>query len=94
VIVSAEDTPASKPAPDPYVRAVALLREQIRGPVLQPSECVAIEDSRWGLESAREAGLHTVAVTNSYEASQLTLADLVIGSLSDLNLDDLHRLVH
>ena len=93
-IVSAEDTPASKPAPDPYIRAVALLREQIPGTPLLPSECVAIEDSRWGLESAHEAGLHTVAVTSSYKASELTPAELIIGSLADLDMEDLHRLVH
>jgi len=93
-IVSAEDTPLSKPAPDPYVRAVSLLRAKIAGPPLQPSECVAIEDSRWGLESARAAGLKTVGVTNSYEAAELTLADLVIGSLIDLDVEDLRRLVH
>ena len=91
-IVSAEDTALGKPAPDPYERAVTLLRATIPG--LQPSECVAIEDSRWGLESARAAGLHTVGVTNSYEAAELTLADLVIGSLIDLDVEDLRRLVH
>jgi beta-phosphoglucomutase len=93
-IVSAEDTPLSKPAPDPYVRAVTLLRATIPGPPLQPSECVAIEDSRWGLESARAAGLRTVGVTNSYEAAELPSADLVIGSLIDLDIEDLRRLVH
>jgi beta-phosphoglucomutase len=93
-IVSAEDTPASKPAPDPYIRAVELLREQMEGPALQASECVAIEDSRWGLESARVAGLRTVGVINTYDAAELATADLVIGSLADLNLEDLRRLVH
>jgi HAD superfamily hydrolase (TIGR01509 family) len=93
-IVSAEDTPASKPAPDPYVRAVALLAEVIAGPVLAPSECVAVEDSRWGLESARAAGLRTVGVTSSYDARELqTHADLIIRSIDDLNLADLHRLL-
>ena len=46
-IVSAEDTPASKPAPDPYLHAVAQLAKAI-GMSLVPAECVAIEDSRWG----------------------------------------------
>lgn len=93
-IVSAEDTPASKPAPDPYVRAVALLAEKISGPMLQPQECVAIEDSRWGLDSARAAGLRTVAVTTSYAADELqAAADLVIRSIADLNVDDLRRLL-
>jgi len=93
-IVSAEDTPLSKPAPDPYVLAVSLLRTRVGGAPLQPSECIAIEDSRWGLESARAAGLRTVGVTNSYEAGELALADLVIGSLADLDLEHLRRLVH
>ena len=32
-IVAAEDTPVSKPAPDPYLRAVALLAEALGGPL-------------------------------------------------------------
>ncbi len=91
-IVAAEDTPASKPAPDPYVRAVALLREKLSGAPLRASECAAIEDSRWGLDSARAAGLRTVAVTSSYDARELQpYADLVIDSIASLNLDDLRR---
>jgi len=93
-IVSAEDTPASKPAPDPYARAVALLAAKTPGPALKASQCVAVEDSRWGLESARAAGLKTVAVTSSYDASVLqSVADLVIASIDDLNVDDLRRLL-
>lgn len=93
-IVAAEDTAASKPAPDPYLRAVELIRETLPGQLLQPSECVAIEDSRWGLQSARAAGLRTVAVMSSYDASELAPhADLVISSIEDLNLDDLRRLL-
>ena len=54
-IVAAEDTPASKPAPDPYLKAVERLG-QIMGSPLTGPECVAIEDSAWGLESARAPG--------------------------------------
>jgi beta-phosphoglucomutase len=84
-IVAAEDTPASKPAPDPYLLALTRLAAAC-GDGLHASECVAIEDSHWGLESARGAGLHTVAVTNTYSAEQLQ-ADLTIGSLEALDLD-------
>jgi beta-phosphoglucomutase len=90
VIVGAEDTLVSKPAPDPYLHAVTLLSRASNGR-LKPSECVAIEDSHWGLESARIAGLRTVAVTNTYSADELT-ADLTIASLSDIDLDRLARL--
>ncbi len=82
-IVAAEDTPASKPAPDPYQLAVARLSAAIGEP-LAPAECVAIEDSRWGLESARAAGLRTIAVTHTYAATELGTADLVISSLDAL----------
>jgi HAD superfamily hydrolase (TIGR01509 family) len=89
-IVAAEDTPVSKPAPDPYLRALALLTASCGGR-LSASECVAIEDSRWGLESARAAGMHTVAVTTTYPAAELT-ADLTIASLETLDLGVLGRL--
>ena len=84
-IVAAEDTAVSKPAPDPYLRALALLATAAGGP-LGAAECVAIEDSHWGLDSARAAGLRTVAVTNTYTAAELT-ADLTIASLEAMDLD-------
>jgi beta-phosphoglucomutase len=91
-IVGAEDTPVSKPAPDPYLRALVLLRTACGGR-LEASDCVAIEDSRWGLESARAAGLRTVAVTQTYDASALAaVADLVIDSLQSLDLTALAKL--
>ena len=89
-IVAAEDTPVSKPAPDPYLRALALLAPSFDTP-LRPADCVAIEDSHWGLESARAAGLRTVAVTNTYPADELS-ADLTIASLDALDLGLVARL--
>lgn len=90
-IVAAGDTPASKPAPDPYQRALALL-SAARDVPLDPAECVAIEDSRWGLESARTAGLRTVAVAHHYDGATLADADLVIADVSALDISVLHRL--
>ena len=59
----------------------------------QPADCVAIEDSLWGLQSARAAGLRTVAVTHTYEAAAFDgAADLVIESLASLDLGALSRL--
>jgi len=88
-IVAAEDTARSKPAPDPYERAVALLRAAT-DPTIATADCVAIEDSRWGLESARAAGLRTVAVAQTYQRDALD-ADLVIPSIAAL---DLHHLAN
>jgi beta-phosphoglucomutase len=91
-IVAAEDTAAGKPAPDPYQLAVTLLSESVGDTVLA-ADCVAIEDSRWGIASARAAGLRAVGVTSSYDAGELSEADMVIGSLAELNIASLQRLL-
>jgi beta-phosphoglucomutase len=90
-IVAAEDSPAGKPAPDPYVRALARLGAAHHD-VFAASDCVAVEDSVWGLESARAAGLRTVAVTHTYPAAALHAADLIIGTLHNLSFDALNQL--
>jgi len=90
-VVAAEDVPHSKPDPAPYLLAVSLLEAAAGGERLRPSECVAIEDSHWGLESARAAGLRTVALSHTYKPSELGAADLVVESLDALDVDTLSR---
>jgi HAD superfamily hydrolase (TIGR01509 family) len=90
-IVASGDTPESKPSPEPYRRAFAQLREET-GLSLDPRRSVAIEDSRWGLESARGAGLRCVGVTNSYPAHALEGAELIVDGLGALTLDALDQL--
>jgi len=94
VVVAAEDAPASKPAPDPYRRAVERMTAAT-GVALAPSDCVAIEYSRWGLESARASGLRTVGVAHTYQADMLTYAaEAVILHLDQLTWDLLGKLDH
>jgi HAD superfamily hydrolase (TIGR01509 family) len=89
-IVAAGDTPESKPSPAPY--RLAFERLQQRAGSLDPRRSVAIEDSRWGLESARGAGLRLVGVTSSYPAEELSDAELVVEGLRALTLPALDRL--
>jgi beta-phosphoglucomutase len=90
-IVPADAGLAPKPAPDPYLRAVAQLGA-VRGESIAARDCVAVEDSMWGLRSARTAGLHTVAVTHTYPAAELSEADLIIISLQELTIANLSAL--
>jgi beta-phosphoglucomutase len=90
-IVAAGDTPESKPSPAPYRLAFQSLCER-SGRQLDPRRSVAIEDSRWGLLSARGAGLRLVGVTTSYTAGELTEAELVVDGLGALTLPALDRL--
>jgi HAD superfamily hydrolase (TIGR01509 family) len=87
-IVAAEDTAAGKPAPDAYLHAVERLRSAT-GRELLAHKCAAIEDSRWGLQSARRAGLRTVGITHTYPANTLEEADLVLDHLDALTWDRL-----
>jgi beta-phosphoglucomutase len=76
-IIAAGDTDKTKPAPDPYLRAA-----ELHG--VSAAECVAIEDSHWGLQSAHDAGMRTIGITHTYPRGTLTLADVVIDSLDEL----------
>jgi HAD superfamily hydrolase (TIGR01509 family) len=91
-IVAAEDTPASKPAPDPYLLALARLSACLPEP-MQACDCVAVEDSHWGLQSAKAAGLRTVAVAQTYSAEALAPADLIIPSMQAFDIEALRQLV-
>jgi len=95
VVVGAGDTPQSKPAPDPYARAVQLLQDRGLVPPGEASagRCVAIEDSKWGIQSAKRAGLACIGVTTSYPAAELTDADLVVAGVASLSIDMVRELV-
>ena len=92
VIVTAEDASVCKPAPDCYLTGLLKLnelRQRERELPLLASECLAIEDSPPGIQSARAAGMKTLGVTNtvSEEALRAAGADVVTKSLADWNVD-------
>ncbi len=92
VIVGADQTERSKPHPEPYQAAFDRLRSHT-GRDLIAWRSVAIEDSHWGLVSARGAGLRCVAVTNTYSEAELRAeAELVVPGLHALTLEALDRL--
>jgi len=59
---------------------------------LAPEHCLVIEDSRPGVEAARRAGMRCLAVTNSYSATELADADLVVQSLAGIGWERLEAL--
>lgn len=96
VIVTAEDASVCKPAPDCYLSGLLKLndfRQQERQLPLLASECLAIEDSPPGIQSARSAGMRTLGVTNtvSEEALRAAGADVVTKSLADWTVDAVKR---
>lgn len=91
VIVSAEFVKKGKPSPEGFLLTLKKLNCSRQNAILS-NQCIVIEDSHWGLEAARAAGMHTVAVTNSYDADQLTLAEKIVTGLGNLSIDALQKL--
>ena len=85
VTVCGEDVAATKPDPEPYLRAAAEL-----GAV--PRRCAALEDSPNGVAAAEAAGCLTVAVPNLVP---IPAADgrVVVASLTEVSLAALASLV-
>jgi HAD superfamily hydrolase (TIGR01509 family) len=80
VTVSSEEVERGKPAPDVYLAAA-------RGLGVEPTECVAIEDSSSGLQAAAAAGMTVIAVPNPHYAPQpdaLALAAAAVAVVGDV----------
>lgn len=95
-VVSAEDVTACKPDPLCYNNGLDFLNRR-RGEAhvipLRPDECLVIEDSPPGIQSARAAGMRTLGVTNTVpdKALREAGADSVTRSLADWTPDAVHH---
>jgi beta-phosphoglucomutase-like phosphatase (HAD superfamily) len=79
-IVSSDDVPRGKPAPDVYLEAARRLG-------IAPARCLVIEDSRNGVLAGRAAGMRVVLVPNASVApgpGVAEIADAVLERLADL----------
>jgi sugar-phosphatase len=86
IVCSAVDERHGKPAPDVYLSA-------IRGLGVAAERALAIEDSVAGVESARAAGMATIAIPAEEARSdpRFEQADLVLDSLLGLDREALSR---
>jgi HAD superfamily hydrolase (TIGR01509 family) len=81
--VSSEEVDRGKPAPDVYLEAARKL-------AVEPSLCVAIEDSHNGILSAVAAGMRVIAIPNrTFPPGEdaLSKAVLVLPGLGDLTVE-------
>lgn len=72
---AAGSTLKGKPDPAVFLLAAKLLD-------VDPRNCLVIEDSIAGVQAAKRAGCQCVAVLTTNQASDLTLADLIVKDLS------------
>jgi beta-phosphoglucomutase len=94
-IVSAEHVENGKPAPDGFLLALERLNALNPGLPEQivPDQCIVVEDSSWGLRAARSANMKSVAVTTSYGADELQMADMIVDNLKEITIEDLKKLL-
>ncbi len=90
-IVSADEVKKSKPDPETYLLAIERLRQL--EVILDPMNCIAVEDTPAGIRSAKSAKLLVVAVTNSFSETELCEADKVVSSLAGLSFRDIAELL-
>ncbi len=76
-IVCREDVVNAKPAPDPFLKAAALLG-------LEPGQCLVLEDSYHGIAGAHAAGAMPIMVPDLLAATEAVCAQCVAVA------DDLH----
>lgn len=76
-VVSVQDVPHGKPAPDVFLRAASLLR-------VEPQECCVIEDASAGVQGARAAGMQVIAITNSLPAAKLAQAHHIVSNYAEI----------
>lgn len=87
-IVSGDEITTSKPEPDGYLLAVERLDRLFPAFDLQPSECLAIEDTPAGITAAKRAGIQVVGVANTYPFHMMQRqANWAVDFLSDLELE-------
>jgi len=77
VLVLGTDASPPKPSPKPYLTCLERLK-------LSKSSVVAIEDSCQGVDSAIEAGIRVIAITNTTERHLLQKADAVVDKFCEV----------
>ena len=82
-IIGAEKTDKGKPSPDPYLFAVKKHK-------LYSDQCIAFEDTKNGIISAKKAGLFCAGISCfKKDGQRLENADIVYKNFNDIDLDNL-----
>lgn len=84
IVVTGDDTPGrAKPLPDLYLLAAARLKAD-------PTQCVAIEDSRNGIAAAKSAGMTCIALRSDLNPKEdLSQADTVVTHMDQVDVSAL-----
>ncbi len=77
VVVTGTDVKNGKPHPEPFLKALKLLK-------IKSSEAIVIENAPFGIQSAKKAGLRCLALASSLPKQFLHEADAVFLSIKEM----------
>jgi beta-phosphoglucomutase len=83
-IVTSNDVYQTKPSPEPFLAAANLLE-------VEPKDCVVIENSPLGIQSAKSANMQCIAITTTLPPMYLKEADVVADNFHEV-LESLKKL--
>ena len=81
-IVSGEEVTHGKPYPEIYIKSAQKLG-------VSPKECLAVEDAKAGVESAKRAGMKVLGFKSEGNNQNLSQADLIIKSFEEITVEDI-----
>jgi beta-phosphoglucomutase len=85
-IVTAEDVQRGKPDPQVFL----LTAERM---AVLATYCIVVEDAPVGIEAARRAGMHSIALVGTHPAAALSAADAVVQHLDKLTPELIRQVV-
>ncbi len=92
IIVTGDDITLSKPEPEGYLLAVERLNQVYPHLNLQPSDCLALEDTFVGMIAAQRAGMQVVGIAHTYPLHLLQRwANWAVDRFSDLELERIQK---
>lgn len=84
-IVCTDEIEHGKPAPDIFLLAAKKL-------VMNPKDCLVIEDAIRGVQAAKAAGMKCIAITTTETRAKLKGADKIVNNFSEINLEEIKNL--
>jgi len=84
-VVTGNDIKKGKPNPDIFLHAASNLG-------VSPHECLVFEDAVLGVEASKRANMRCVGVDRYNYPKRLIKADLIVGDLSEVDIDKLDSL--
>ena len=85
IIINGDEVKKGKPSPDIFLKAAKKLK-------VKPLDCLVFEDAPAGIQAAKNAGMKCIAITTAHKKEDLSRADKIIDSFSELTIENLNNL--